>query len=73
MHYEPTKAKTYKKPTHKNKITVIDGEELEKDMNREQLKQTKQMHRKAIAQSRADIRKHRLLIRQAKLTYKLSK
>lgn len=51
-----------------------------KDMSKDQFKKTKQTHKNEIAKLKAkraamksDIKKHKMLIKQAKLVYKMSK
>jgi len=44
-----------------------------KDMNKEQFKKTVKAHKDAIDQLKQDIKKHKLLIKQAEIVYKISK
>ena len=73
VEYIETAAKEYKNKNNKRKINVIDGAEKEKIMSKENYKTAKALHKNEIKKLHADIRKHKLLIKQAKLTYKLSK
>lgn len=68
MEFEETPVKAIK--TKKEKPTV---KSTTKPTPRDEYKQAKATHKEAIKQMRADIKKHKLLIKQAKLTYKLSK
>lgn len=69
--YIETAPKQYK---HKaRQIKIIDGTERERDMSKQQLRDTIRLHRKNIKRSKADIKKYKLLIKQAKLAYKISK
>jgi hypothetical protein len=69
-----------KQPKHKHnkrKIEVIDGVEATKMQAKKQFKATKKLHNKAIRsiiwQAIKDCHKHKLLKKQAKIVYKLSK
>lgn len=72
MKYEPTKKKQYnKKPVIHIKITDGKGNTDMKPLN--DYKETKKMHKLEIKQLKNDIHRHKLLIKQAKIMYKLSK
>lgn len=69
--------KELKKSDKKSKIKKL---KVEKNMDKEKFKKTVQAHKDEIAKCKArraglkaEIKKHKLLIKQAKLVYKLSK
>lgn len=70
MDYEPTPKKQYQtaKPTRR-RISVMDG----KAKARADYRAAARQHRQAIKRLRADIRRHKLLIRQARTLYKLNR
>jgi len=74
MEYEQTKGKKYKNIKIQGHSTMNFIKVWNKNSKlKATYKATKALHTKEIKQARADIRKHKLLIKQAKLTYKLSK
>lgn len=80
MKYEETKLTTRDqhigrapKKQVSTKIVVQDGARLGRKAAKRTLKQTLRVHRHAIRQLRHDIRRHKLLARQARLTYKITK
>lgn len=69
-----TKPKDYTKNKHNaRKVKIIDGAKKDQDMNKQTLKAAKKLHKNEIKKLRRDIRNHKLLMRQAKISYKLSK
>lgn len=62
-----------KRQAPRRKINIKTGKEHDAMENKKTLKQALATHRKNIKQARADIKKYRLLMKQAKLSYKLSK
>lgn len=71
MEYIETNPTKRQAPRHK--INIITGKEQAKMENKNTLKQALKLQKKNIKQSRADIKKYKLLIKQAKLSYKISK
>lgn len=72
MQYEPTKKKQYNKlPILHIKVTDGKGKTDMKPLN--DYKETKKIHKLNIKQLRNDIYRHKLLIKQAKILYRLSK
>ncbi len=63
-------AKKAKSGVAKTKITKPKKVE---NMNKEQYKKTKAAHKVAIRKLKQDIKKHKMLIKQAKLVYKITK
>lgn len=74
MDYEPTAKKVYtaKKPTKKH-IVVKDGSKLARKNAKKAYKNTIKLHKQAVKKLRGDIKKHKLLMKQATITYKLTK
>lgn len=69
-----TPPKQYKKTTKKAPAKTAGPEKDETKMDtKAQYKRVKQLHKREIKQAKADIKKHKLLIKQARITYKLSK
>lgn len=76
----PAKDYSGKKKRHVTKQQKTIKKVKAKDMNKEQYKKTKAEHKKEIAKLKAlrakcksDIKTHKLLMKQAKIVYKLSK
>lgn len=70
-----TPGKSYSKP----KIKTIKIKQEKTDMNKDQFQKAKADHKASIAkiklsrkQEKQDIKRHRMLIKQAKITYKLT-
>ena len=57
--------------TYKAEETKTEKDEF--DMNKEQFIKTKSMHKVEIVKLKQDIKKHKLLIKQARIIYKLGK
>lgn len=66
--YEETPIKKIVKQLPKPKI-----EKEKLDMNKEQFKKTTAAHKVEIAKLKQDIKKHKLLMKQAAIVYKISK
>lgn len=61
-------------PDVPHKITVKQITKKEKiDMNKQELTEAKATHKAEIKKLKQDIKKHKLLLKQAKLCYKISK
>lgn len=73
MQYEPTKIKKHSKIATPTRIKVTDGKEKIEMQQAKNYKETKAIHKAEIKKLKNDIKKHKLLIKQAKIVFQLSK
>ena len=74
MQYEPTKAKKYNKINIQKENTMNIIKVWTKNSKaRQTLKTVKAEHKAQIKQLKSDIHKHKLLIKQAKIIFRLTK